>query len=112
MDMTSNYKRGLRLEHRVRRLLEELGWRAFRLAGSKPFDLIAIRRGRRPLLVECRGGAHPYVPRDRAERLLTLAEEVDATPLVAIRRGRRLKLATLGEGGLNPISLEDLARNP
>jgi Holliday junction resolvase len=47
------YAKGRRLEWRFKKYLEERGWRAFRCAGSKPVDLIALREGK-VCIVECK----------------------------------------------------------
>lgn len=48
-----NYIKGRGFEYRVKRKLEEKGFLVYRLAGSKPFDLIAIGFGE-IYAVECK----------------------------------------------------------
>jgi len=54
----SNYRKGRRYEYSVKQKLEELGWTVWRLAGSKPVDLIAFRAHKdRPTeiaVIECK----------------------------------------------------------
>ncbi|MCC6050623.1 MAG: hypothetical protein LM580_07940 [Thermofilum sp.] len=48
----SPYKRGARYEYYVKQLLEERGYLVVRTAGSHgPFDLIAIDKGKREILL-------------------------------------------------------------
>lgn len=59
------YVKGRRFEYQVKRLLESQGFTVFRLAGSKPLDLVAVRNGK-VMFVECK--ANPSisgVDRDR-----------------------------------------------
>ena len=49
----SQYRKGRRFEYLVRDHLRKLGWTVFRLAGSKPLDLVAVRQGK-VVFVECK----------------------------------------------------------
>jgi Holliday junction resolvase len=50
-----SYRKGRRLEYRVRDLFRRRGWMVIRAAASKPIDLVCIRRGE-TVLVECKYG--------------------------------------------------------
>ena len=85
---SGGYRTGRRFEQRVRTDLELRGWMVIRSAGSKgPADLVALRAGRRPLVVACSvGGVRPAARR----ALLEAARRAGARPVVARRaRGRR-----------------------
>ena len=85
--MTTQYGRGRRFEYRVRTDLERLGYTVFRSAGSKgPADLIALCKGRVPLLVQCKIGGDPG--RDEWNGLLRTAENCGAIAVVAVRVGK------------------------
>ena len=78
--------RGIRRERQVRALLEADGWWTARAAGSLgDADVIALRAGRRPLMVEVKSTAggpwHSFGPRDRLE-LLRAAERAGAEAYV------------------------------
>ena len=67
---TSSYVRGRSFEYRVKALLESMGFVVFRLAGSKPFDLIAFGPKGNVYLIECklRGKPSKY-QRERQENV-------------------------------------------
>ena len=73
--MMSRYHSGRRFEYRVKKLLESHGYLVFRLAGSKPFDLIALRPGE-ILFVECKKSG--YISRTQMNRLCEMAKRVGA----------------------------------
>jgi len=82
----SRYRTGRRFEVRVRAALERDGWLVLRAAGSKgPADLVALRRGRRPVLVACSvSGVRPP-----ARRTLVQAARKSGARAVAARRSGR-----------------------
>jgi Holliday junction resolvase len=50
-----NYLRGYRLEYKVRLILEYNGWHVTRKHASKGIeDLIAIKKGKQPLFIQCK----------------------------------------------------------
>jgi len=66
--------RGIRRERQVRQLLEQDDWWVCRAAGSfGDADLVALKAGKRPLLVEVksdvRGPYEHFGPKDRADIL-------------------------------------------
>lgn len=82
----SKYVRGVRLERRVKKHLEDKGFFVVRAAASKPVDLVAIREGE-VYLIECKvrlSGEHEL------RRLLELSEETGVKTLMASKRGREL----------------------
>ncbi len=79
--------RGINRERQVRAVLEAEDWWTARAAGSLgDADVIALKDGRRPLMVEVKStAAGPYshfLPKDRAD-LSFAAELAGATPLLA-----------------------------
>lgn len=84
--MNAASRRGIQRERQVRDHLRLEGWLVVRAAGSIGCaDLIAIRSGQRPRLIEVKSTAGgPYEkfgPKERAE-LLDAAAEADAVPLL------------------------------
>ncbi len=75
------YRKGYRFEIRVKKHLERLGYRVFRLAGSKPLDLIAMYMGE-IYLVECKTGR---ITKRSRERLVEMVRNTGAKPVIAYR---------------------------
>lgn len=68
----SRKRRGINFERRVKKYLEDRGWFAVRCAGSKPVDVIAMRKGE-VRIIECKinGKIDPETRRnlERIEKL-------------------------------------------
>lgn len=77
------YHKGRVFEYKVRDLLKSMGFTVFRCAASKPVDLIALKKGVPPILVECRSFRAPT--RKRREELEQMAEKSGAVLLIAER---------------------------
>lgn len=80
-------RRGHDRERRIRQLLEQDGWIVVRAAGSLgPVDLVALRTGRAPKLIEVKSNAQTpfehFGPSDR-EQMRTLARQAGATAVLA-----------------------------
>ena len=57
MSPNAAYAKGTRAERHVMRFLEQRGWYAMRAYASKgPFDVLAIKRHRAPLMIEVKSG--------------------------------------------------------
>ena len=84
----SRYAKGARFERRVKRYLEGKGFLVLRAAGSKPVDLVGIRRGE-VIIVECKSD-EKNLRRGDLEALRRLSEGSGARPLIATRKVRRL----------------------
>ena len=82
-----SYRKGRRLEHRVRDIFRRRGWVVVRAAGSKPVDLVCLKRGE-AVLVECKYG-------------VTAARWSEVAPLldIAYTAGARPVLAVAGKRG-------------
>jgi len=48
------YAKGCKFEQLIRKAYEAGGWQVFRCVGSKPVDLVCLKRDHQHLLVECR----------------------------------------------------------
>jgi Holliday junction resolvase len=84
--LNKKYIKGYRFEHRVKRYLERRGYKVFRLAGSKPADLIAVA-GDKVYLIECR--THKKGLSKVKERMKKMSEGTMMIPLIALREGSR-----------------------
>ena len=69
---SKSYRKGYRFETRVRKQLEALGYTVFRQGKSAFPDLICFKRGREPMLVECKVN-RTDLSSEELERLLHLA---------------------------------------
>ena len=87
----ARYHKGRRFEYRVKRHLERQGYVVFRCAASRPVDLIALKPGEPPLLVECKYGKSKLTEADR-RALLELARRAGARALLARNDGREIML--------------------
>ncbi|MEM2352024.1 MAG: hypothetical protein QXT26_06415 [Thermoproteota archaeon] len=90
--MNKRYAKGRRFEYRVRQYFEKNGFVVFRLAGSKPFDLLAFKPGERPLFIECK--AKPVFDKKQAAFLIDLASRCNANLVLALNKRRRIVLKT------------------
>jgi Holliday junction resolvase len=76
---------GLKREGQVRKLYEAEGWICVRAAGSLgPVDLVAIRKGFKPIFNEIKATSTPWVTFGRAKRneMLRICELAGATPML------------------------------
>ncbi len=81
--VNKRYRKGYRFEHRVKKHLEKLGYKVFRLAGSKPIDLIAVKiGGKTTYYIECK--TTKYTKRT-GKKLLSITKDLPGKPLVAYR---------------------------
>jgi Holliday junction resolvase len=92
-------RRGIARERQVRQVLESEDWWVCRAAGSLgDADLVALRHGSRPRLIEVKSTAGPwdhFGPKDRAE-LAAAARLAGATAVLAWWPARG-KLRLIGE---------------
>jgi Holliday junction resolvase len=86
---STNYRLGAELERSVAQRLRTKGWLVVRAAGSHgPFDLVALREARSPLLIQCKTDRRT-LDAVTWHALFTLALSLDATPIIADRNGPR-----------------------
>jgi len=76
----SKYARGRRVEYKVKDILSKAGWYVWRLAASKPFDLIAIKNGE-ILIIECK--RQSSLTKLEKTKLLEIAKNGGATVILA-----------------------------
>jgi Holliday junction resolvase len=97
------YERGRRFEYRCRDALRDAGWHVWRTPASKsPADLIALRDGHKPLLVQCKTEREQF-KRSEVVALHELAQECGAHALLGARGNRRGEIlwqAVLNNGPL------------
>lgn len=93
MSLTA-YQKGYLFERRVRRQLESEGYTVFRTAGSRAdFDLVALKAGEPPLLVQCK--VNPKLSEREKERLCETAGRAGGVAVLAYRERRRIKIEKL-----------------
>lgn len=84
-----NYNRGAAFERSLQKAIRESGWVCYRAAGSHGCaDLIALKAGMAPALIQCKTGRAKPTPADRK----AFQAEVDtagACGLIAFKRGRK-----------------------
>jgi len=90
--MVTNYERGRRFEWRVRDLLRKKGFAVFRCAGSKPVDLIALRRGR-IVLVECKSDGR--IDQRQLKKLESLAKKAGGELIIVSKDNYRYVIESL-----------------
>jgi len=83
----SMYRRGYHFERRVRRYLEEHGFKVFRCAGSKPIDLIALSKDK-IYLIECKASRKNI--KEGARKLIECSKGACAVPVIAYRDGKNI----------------------
>jgi len=90
------YVKGRGLEYRVRDKLRRMGFFATRLPASKPFDVLAVKKGV-VLFVECK---YPksHFPESEKKELIELAEKYGAVPCLARNVDGRIKIIDLRDG--------------
>jgi len=89
------YRKGRRFEHKVKKYLENAGFTVFRCAGSKPIDLVAVRKNDNPviLLVECKTSC--ILPNQEKEKLVKIALRTGGIPIFAYPDGNSIILYDL-----------------
>lgn len=80
------YVAGQRFEYRVRDLYRKYGWFVVKSAGSKgKADLVALKAGRQPHLIQCKSGAVESREYHEAVELDGIARTHGATGVLASR---------------------------
>lgn len=89
------YQKGRRFEYKVKKYLQNAGFTVFRCAGSKPIDLIAVKKNSHPvlLLIECKKSC--ILPERERRKLIHLAEETGGIPIFAYPNGESIILYDL-----------------
>lgn len=85
----SHYARGRAFEYRIKQRFIDAGYLVVRAAQSKgPADLVAIRSGMKPVLIQCKIGKTWSSIKDWNE-FLALCESLDAIPVFASTHSRK-----------------------
>lgn len=84
--MRTPYQKGRDFEYSVKRSLEARGFVVFRLAGSKPLDLIAFSPKGKVYLIECK--KMNYISREQREAQMALAKRIGAEYLIITRENK------------------------
>jgi Holliday junction resolvase len=107
MAKRSNYVLGRSRENNLKYRLIRDGWLVFRMQGSagglpssmvKPIDLVAIKRGRRPLLIQASKRKGDIAAAEKFE-LRRLARDYGAVPTIAYINGGRWTIEPLAARG-------------
>ena len=85
-----SYRKGYRFEVRVKKYLEERGYKVFRSAGSKPLDLIALSKDK-IFFIECKVNVSRSMLRKSGEKLIQIAKGTPARPIIAYRDGNKIR---------------------
>lgn len=95
--MATKYASGRQFEYRVRDLFTKHNYYVIRSAGSKgKADLVALKAGRSPVLIQCKAGQINSRERKEAAELHALAAELGCTALLAGKDSRgKLQLWSL-----------------
>ena len=92
--MNKNYVSGRALEYKIAILFRRKGYFVVRSAGSHgAADLVAVKRGKKPLLIQAKKGKGGISIEERNKLFLT-AIEVDSVPIVVIKEDRKLAVYT------------------
>jgi len=86
--VNKSYKKGYRFEIRVKKYLEKLGYKVFRLAGSKPLDLIAFSR-KEVYLIECKYRRTNL--NNARKKILELSKGIPIYPIIAVNVNGNIK---------------------
>lgn len=109
----NNRSRGDYFERQVRDALLAAGWYVVRSGGSRgAADLLALRAGSTPLLVQCKLGGR--ITRTERQGLLDAAYRAGGRPIVALRPqgGRVQLLAILATHRLAPLDVLKVPTRP
>ena len=105
--MPSNYSKGRSLEYYVKKKIQAINYVVFRCAGSRPVDLIAIKRGS-ILLIECKTGLNPYLSSIQLNHIIEISKITGSTPILAVRKKYRgIRWFRITEKNMKEIELND-----
>ena len=89
-----HYRNAASQERRVKERLAEVGWTCWRTPGSKsPADLVCLRAGYPPLLVQCKNGESVKMSGPAKARFAAYAAQLGATA-VLVEKGMRFTQLT------------------
>jgi Holliday junction resolvase len=86
----THYARGAERERELAKLWRSDGWQVFRSAGShSPADLICLKRGHEPRLLQLKTGRRRWPSRDERVALSVTAKAGGALPLIVFWQPRQ-----------------------
>lgn len=85
-----SYARGAERERELAKRWRQDGWFVTRSAGShSPADLVCLKRGERPALLQLKTGQRRWPSKDERVALLLAAERADADPVIVFWQPRK-----------------------
>jgi Holliday junction resolvase len=85
----TKYQKGYRFERKIATYLRRRGYFVVRAGGSKgPADLVAVRKGERPIFIQCKAGT-AIVDKDEHNELFKAALLADAQAVIAVGEDRK-----------------------
>jgi Holliday junction resolvase len=89
MKKQANYVKGRTFEYKIATYFRRHGYFVVRAAGSHgPADLVAIKKGNRPLFIQCKKGS-AIVGKDEHNALYAAATEAGANAVIAVSEDRK-----------------------
>lgn len=86
MNKNKNYVRGRAFEYKIATLMRRKGYFVIRAAGSHGVsDLVAMKKGEKPLLMQCKIGASIGLNADEHNALLNTAISSGGVPILAVK---------------------------
>ena len=89
--MAHKYQKGSTFERELKKKLENRGFAVIRSAGSHGVDLVAGKKGKKPIVIECKSTSKDkyYIPNEDVEKLLEFSETFDGIPYIALKINRK-----------------------
>jgi Holliday junction resolvase len=89
MNKQTNYVKGRTFEYKIATFFRRRGYFVVRAAGSHgPADLVAMKKGRRPLFIQCKKGS-ATVGKEEHNKLFGAAIEAGAYAVIAVSEDRK-----------------------
>jgi Holliday junction resolvase len=86
MNKNKNYVRGRAFEYNIATLMRRKGYFVVRAAGSHGVsDLVAMKKGEKPLLIQCKSGATTGLSAEEHNALLNTAISSGGVPILAFK---------------------------
>ena len=79
-------RKGIEFERKVKKYLESLGYVVIRSAASRTPDLVALKKGEKPKLIECKAGGK--ITTDEMKKLRELIDKSGAEAWVAYPKSK------------------------
>jgi Holliday junction resolvase len=86
MNKNKNYVRGRAFEYKIATFMRRKGYFVIRAAGSHGVsDLVAMKKGEKPLLIQCKTGVTQGLTADEHNALLNTAISSGGVPILAFK---------------------------